>query len=159
MATSTELIERAGLNDHGLDVRLSRICAAAVSITHADQAEVNINNHHNQQFVGLWPEPRLNGPVATSGTSACTFVVSNDQMLVLDDVRIHSHTGVQSWAGVVVESYIGIPVHYQGVAVASLCCYTIHTKHHWTEPEILVMRGFANMVEACFPLPPELTLF
>jgi GAF domain-containing protein len=112
VTAAADLIERAGLNDHGLDVRLSRMCATVVTLTGADQAEVNISNHPRQQYLGLWPNPRINGPAGLSDNSACTFVVSHDTMLVLDDVLLHPHTGMQAWAGKVVQSYIGIPVHF-----------------------------------------------
>jgi GAF domain-containing protein len=155
VTSASDLIERAGLNDHGLDVRLNRMCATAVRITRADQAEINISNHEHQQFLGLCPVPRVNGPAGLSKESGCIFVVTHDIMVVLDDVRTHPHFASKAWAGKRVQSYIGLPVHFEGVAVASLCAYTVNEPHHWTDPEILVMQGVAKMVEACFPLPPR----
>lgn len=147
-----QLLERAGLTGKGVSSRLNQIAEAAVMLTGADHCEVNVIAGSEQKHVAYSPDPVPGEQqVDVAEESACLIVVQTGQALILDDVTEHPHCAGQSWAGTRISSYLGVPVHYEGVVVGSLCVFT-GARKHWTRGELTAMAGMASLVEACFPL-------
>jgi GAF domain-containing protein len=147
-----DLLHRAGLLGKGISARLTQIASAAVALTSADQCELNIIVADEQRHVAWWPTdgvPQVPGP---ADESACMLVVLSEQPLILDDVFANPHCANTPWAGTTINSYLGVPVRFEGTVVGSLCVFSL-AHHHWTAGELAAMTGMASLVEACFPLP------
>jgi GAF domain-containing protein len=147
-----DLLHRAGLLGKGISARLTQIASAAVALTSADQCELNIIVGDEQRHIAWWPDVGAHDDPGPSDESACLLVVLSEQPLVLDDVFTNPHCAKTPWAGTRINSYMGVPVRYEGAVVGSLCVFSLDHKH-WTAGELAAMQGMASLIEACFPLP------
>jgi GAF domain-containing protein len=155
VTTNSSLIEKAGLSNYGLVDRINRICSAVVTLTHADQAGVGMVDRDILRHIGTSPPndllTRMSLPVKES---PAYLVIGRGKDLVINNLRDLTTPEGKNWAKYA-KSYVGVPIRFEGIPVACLGAYTLHSVHYWTSVEVTVMEGIAKMVEANFPLSPD----
>lgn len=146
----TALLTRAGLESKTIHDSLNQICASAVMMSGADQSEINVINGDKVQHVAYYPTPFKEGRAEYfADETACQIVVHTGMPLVLDDVRDHPMCADQWWVGAI-ESYLGVPLQFEGEVFGALCVFT-GTPVHWTNGQLIVLQGLAGLVEASLP--------
>jgi GAF domain-containing protein len=146
----TALLTRAGLESKTIHESLNQICASVVMMSGADQSEINVINGDTLHHVAYYPTPFTEGKTEYfADESACQIVVATGMPLVLDDVRDHPMCASQWWVGTI-ESYIGVPLMFEGETFGALCAFTL-TPTRWTNGQLIVMQGLARLVEASLP--------
>lgn len=125
-----------------------RICYTVCQLLDVDAAQLNVVTDTQQVYIAEWP--RVSRPPVALSNSGCREVVLANDMIAIEDTLAHpimcQMPWTLSWRG-----YLGVPLHYDGQTIGSLCALTVK-KRAWTSIERVSLEALAELSETLIEL-------